>query len=100
MASVSTTGIFGRKVVGGRGGVWLDEALRGLGTENFIAFAPDGLSSVGGYPDDDKKGGQAFQKVDRATMTTDFEAAAVGQQRSLARIRSSRLSSFTATRIS
>ena len=55
---------------------YIEDVARRLGTENFIAFAPDGLTSVGGYPGDDEKGGQAFQKVDRAKMTTDFEAAA------------------------
>jgi carboxymethylenebutenolidase len=47
-----------------------------LGTENFIAFAPDGLTSVGGYPGDDEKGGQLFAKVDKPKMTEDFIAAA------------------------
>ena len=42
---------------------------------NFIAFAPDGLTSVGGYPGDDERGGQLFQKVDRPKMTEDFIAA-------------------------
>src|SRR3989442_758754 len=36
----------------------------------------DGLTSVGGYPGDDEKGGQLFGKVDRAKMTEDFVAAA------------------------
>jgi carboxymethylenebutenolidase len=55
---------------------YIEDVARRLGTENFIAFAPDGLTSVGGYPGDDEKGGQAFQKVDRAKMTQDFVAAA------------------------
>jgi carboxymethylenebutenolidase len=41
-----------------------------------MAFAPDGLTSVGGYPGDDEKGGKLFQTVDRAKMTEDFLAAA------------------------
>jgi len=41
-----------------------------------MAFAPDGLTSVGGYPGDDEKGGQVFAKVDRQKMTQDFVAAA------------------------
>jgi carboxymethylenebutenolidase len=49
---------------------------RRLATSNFIAFAPDGLTSVGGYPGDDEKGGAAFGKVDRAKMTEDFVASA------------------------
>jgi carboxymethylenebutenolidase len=55
---------------------YIEDVARRLGTENFIAFAPDGLTSVGGYPGDDEKGGAAFQKVDRAKMTEDFVAAA------------------------
>jgi len=55
---------------------YIEDVARRLGTENFMAFAPDGLTSVGGYPGDDEKGGAAFQKVDRAKMTEDFVAAA------------------------
>jgi carboxymethylenebutenolidase len=42
-----------------------------------MAFAPDGLTSVGGYPGDDAKGGELFGKVDRAKMGEDLYAAAV-----------------------
>lgn len=42
-----------------------------------MAFAPDGLTSVGGYPGDDEKGGKAFQQVDRQKMLEDFQAAAL-----------------------
>ena len=55
---------------------YIEDVARRLGTENFIAFAPDGLTSVGGYPGDDEKGGQLFRQVDRAKMTEDFLAAA------------------------
>ena len=55
---------------------YIEDVARRLGTANFIAFAPDGLTSVGGYPGDDEKGGQLFSTVDRARMTEDFEAAA------------------------
>ena len=55
---------------------YIEDVARRLGTQNFMALAPDGLTSVGGYPGDDEKGGQAFQKVDRARMPSDFEAAA------------------------
>jgi carboxymethylenebutenolidase len=54
---------------------YIEDVARRLGTANFIAFAPDGLTSVGGYPGDDERGGQLFQKVDRAKMTEDFIAA-------------------------
>src|ERR1039458_9822221 len=55
---------------------YIEDVARRLGTANFLAFAPDGLTSVGGYPGDDEKGGAAFGKVDRAKMTEDFVAAA------------------------
>jgi carboxymethylenebutenolidase len=55
---------------------YIEDVARRLGTENFIAFAPDGLTSVGGYPGDDEKGGKAFQQVDRQKMLEDFLAAA------------------------
>ncbi len=55
---------------------YIQDVARRLGTQNFIAFAPDGLTSVGGYPGDDEKGGQLFGKVDRAKMVEDFVAAA------------------------
>ena len=55
---------------------YIEDVARRLGTENFMAFAPDGLTSVGGYPGDDEKGGKAFQQVDRQKMLQDFMAAA------------------------
>jgi carboxymethylenebutenolidase len=55
---------------------YIEDVARRLGAEGFIAFAPDGLTSVGGYPGDDEKGGQLFQKVDKAKMNEDFLAAA------------------------
>ncbi|MBC7808278.1 MAG: dienelactone hydrolase family protein [Akkermansiaceae bacterium] len=55
---------------------YIEDVARRLGTENFIAFAPDGLTSVGGYPGDDEKGGQLFRTVDRPKMNEDFIAAA------------------------
>src|SRR3954462_6672621 len=56
--------------------LYIEDVARRLGTANFMAFAPDGLTSVGGYPGDDEKGGAAFGKVDRAKMTEDFIASA------------------------
>ena len=55
---------------------YIEDVVRRLGTANFIALAPDGLTSVGGYPGDDEKGGQLFAKVDKPKMTEDFIAAA------------------------
>ena len=55
---------------------YIEDVARRLATENFVAFAPDGLSSVGGYPGNDEKGGQLFSTVDRPKMFEDFVAAA------------------------
>ena len=55
---------------------YIEDVARRLATEDFLAFAPDGLTSVGGYPGDDEKGGQLFGQVDRNKMTEDFIAAA------------------------
>ncbi|HEY7490477.1 MAG TPA: dienelactone hydrolase family protein [Candidatus Tectomicrobia bacterium] len=55
---------------------YIEDVARRLGTQNFIALAPDGLTSVGGYPNDEDKARELFQKVDRDKMTQDFEAAA------------------------
>lgn len=55
---------------------YIEDVARRLATANFIAFAPDGLTSVGGYPGDDEKGVAAFAKVDKPKMTEDFIAAA------------------------
>lgn len=55
---------------------YVEDVARRLATANFIAFAPDALTSLGGYPGDDEKGGAMFGKLDRAKMTEDFVAAA------------------------
>jgi carboxymethylenebutenolidase len=54
----------------------IEDVTRRIALENFMAFAPDGLTSVGGYPGDDDRGGQLFRTVDRAKMMEDFLAAA------------------------
>jgi len=53
---------------------YIEDVARRFAAANFIAFAPDGLTSVGGYPGDDEQGGRLFQSVDRAKMTEDFIA--------------------------
>jgi carboxymethylenebutenolidase len=54
----------------------IEEVARRFGLANFMAFAPDGITSVGGYPGDDERGGQLFGTVDRAKMTEDMVASA------------------------
>ncbi len=55
---------------------YIEDVARRLAVADFLAFAPDGLTSAGGYPGDDEKGAAAFGKVDKPKMTEDFIAAA------------------------
>jgi len=55
----------------------IEDVARRLGLENFMALAPDGLTSVGGYPGNDEQGGALFRQVDRVKMGEDLHAAAV-----------------------
>src|SRR3954449_4328664 len=55
---------------------YIEDVARRLAVANFIAFAPDALTSLGGYPGDDEKGLELFGKLDRAKMAEDFLAAA------------------------
>ena len=55
---------------------YIEDVARRLAVVNFIAFAPDALTSLGGYPGDDEKGLALFQQLDRGKMTEDFLAAA------------------------
>src|ERR1700730_1975149 len=55
----------------------IEDIARRLALANFMAFAPDGLTSLGGFPGDDYKGGQMFTKVDAKKMAEDFAASAM-----------------------
>ncbi len=55
---------------------YIEDVTRRLALANFMAFAPDGLTSVGGYPGNDEKGAALFREVDGKKMTEDFVAAA------------------------
>ena len=55
---------------------YIKDVARRLAIADFLALAPDGLTSVGGYPGDDERGAKLFTEVDRAKMTEDFLAAA------------------------
>ena len=55
---------------------YVEDVARRFAAANFVAYAPDGLTSVGGYPGDDEKGAAAFRNVNGAKMTEDFVAAA------------------------
>ena len=53
-----------------------EDVARRFALANFMAFAPDTLTSVGGYPGDDFQGGRLFASLDREKMTQDLIAAA------------------------
>lgn len=55
---------------------YIEDVARRLALDNFVAFAPDGLTSVGGYPGSDEKGAALFREVDGRKMTEDFVASA------------------------
>jgi carboxymethylenebutenolidase len=55
----------------------IEDIARRFALANFMAFAPDGLTSLGGFPGDDYKGGQMFSKVDGKKMAEDFVASAM-----------------------
>jgi carboxymethylenebutenolidase len=55
---------------------YIEDVARRLAVANFIAFAPDGLTSVGGYPGDDEKALALFKEVDQGKLKEDFLAAA------------------------
>ncbi|HEY3836388.1 MAG TPA: dienelactone hydrolase family protein [Bryobacteraceae bacterium] len=55
---------------------YIEDVTRRLAVANFVALAPDGLTSVGGFPGTDEEGVKLFPKVDQGKMTQDFLAAA------------------------
>jgi carboxymethylenebutenolidase len=55
---------------------YIEDVARRLALADFIAFAPDGLTSAGGYPGDDEKGAAAFRTVNGPKMFEDFVASA------------------------
>lgn len=54
---------------------YIEDVARRLAKAGFIALAPDGLSSVGGYPGNDDKGRELQQTVDPEKLLNDFFAA-------------------------
>jgi carboxymethylenebutenolidase len=56
---------------------YIKDVARRLAVADFIAFAPDGLTSVGGYPGDEEKAVQLFREVNADKMREDMLAAAM-----------------------
>ena len=54
---------------------YIEDVARRLAKAGFIALAPDGLTSVGGYPGNDDKGRELQSTVDPEKLMNDFLAA-------------------------
>jgi len=54
----------------------IEDIARRLALDNFIAFAPDALFPLGGYPGDEDKARDLFPKLDQAKTREDFVVAA------------------------
>ena len=54
----------------------IEDITRRLALENFLAFAPDALVPLGGYPGDEDKARELFAKLDQNKTREDFVAAA------------------------
>jgi carboxymethylenebutenolidase len=54
----------------------IEDIARRLALEGFLAFAPDALFPLGGYPGDEDKARELFSKLDQAKTRADFIAAA------------------------
>ncbi|HSC99797.1 MAG TPA: dienelactone hydrolase family protein [Casimicrobiaceae bacterium] len=54
---------------------YIEDVARRLAIENYVAFAPDALAPVGGYPGDDEKAAALFGKLDATKRTGDLLAA-------------------------
>jgi carboxymethylenebutenolidase len=53
----------------------IEDIARRVALEGFIAFAPDALFPLGGYPGDEDKARELFGKLDQAKTHADFIAA-------------------------
>jgi carboxymethylenebutenolidase len=54
----------------------IEDVTRRLALDNFLAFAPDALFPLGGYPGDEDKARELFAKLDQTKTREDFVAAA------------------------
>ena len=53
----------------------IEDVTRRLGLDNYMAFAPDALFPLGGYPGDEDKAREVFPKLDQTKTREDFVAA-------------------------
>jgi len=54
---------------------YIEDVARRLATEGYVAFAPDALAPMGGYPGDEDKARDMFAKLDPAKRTEDLMAS-------------------------
>jgi carboxymethylenebutenolidase len=54
----------------------IEDIARRLALDNFMAFAPDALTPLGGYPGDEDKARELFAKLDQSKTREDFVAGA------------------------
>ncbi len=54
----------------------IEDVTRRIALENFVAFAPDALFPLGGYPGDEDKARTLFQQLDQEKVRQDFLAMA------------------------
>lgn len=54
----------------------IEDIARRVALDNFVAFAPDALAPLGGYPGDEDGARQLFPKLDQAKTREDLVAAA------------------------
>ena len=55
----------------------IEDIARRLALDGFMAFAPDALTPLGGYPGDEDKARDLFAKLDQAKAREDFRAASL-----------------------
>ena len=68
---------------------YIEDVARRVAKAGFIALAPDGLSSVGGYPGNDDRGRELQRQVDPEKLMNDFFAAIeflIGDERSTGKV--------------
>jgi carboxymethylenebutenolidase len=53
----------------------IEDVTRRVALDNFVAFAPDALFPLGGYPGDEDKARELFQQLDQTKTREDFIAA-------------------------
>jgi carboxymethylenebutenolidase len=54
---------------------YIEDVARRTGVAGYLALAPDGLTSLGGYPGNDDEGREMQAKLDRDKLLEDFVAA-------------------------